>query len=372
MEKREILLIDTTLRDGEQAPGVVFNLDEKMRIALLLDELGIKEIEVGTPAMGKQEISEIKAISEAGFLFKTQAWCRAVRDDIDAAVKSGANGVNISFPVSDILLKSLRKDTRWVMAELKNLVRYAAGKFEYIAIGAQDASRARLPFLLHFIQEASALGVNRVRIADTVGILNPLTTSELFRQIRESYPEGSLEFHGHNDLGMATANTFMALACGADAASVTVNGLGERAGNAALEELVMALEISSDLVHGMNTRIINKLSLEVSKASGVAIPAHKPLTGSKVFSHESGIHASCLLKDRSTYQLVNPAQIGRAEGEFIFGKHSGSTVVQAFLGSQGICLSKEECISFLTRIKEQACRFKRGLSQEEVLHLYIR
>jgi homocitrate synthase NifV len=319
--------------------------------------------------MGTREIEEIKIIVNAGFDFKSLAWCRAARSDIDAALKTGVNGVNISFPVSEVQLAALSKNKKWVLDTLKELIGYALPQFEYVAIGAQDASRSEFSFLSDFIGEAVNLGASRVRIADTVGILNPITTADLFKKIRVIYPAVPLEFHGHNDLGMATANTFSAFHAGATAASVTVNGLGERAGNAALEEIVMALELSSSIKHHIKTSLLNKLSYTVSKASGQPIPCNKPVTGSKVFSHESGIHTNSLLKNRNTYQIINAASVGRKEGEFVFGKHAGSGALIAFLQSKKINISREDAAKALEKIKQLSVYTKRSLSFNEVLHL---
>lgn len=371
MIQKKIHLIDTTLRDGEQAPGVVFNLKEKLCIASLLDEAGIPEIEIGTPAMGIREIEDIKTIVNSGFGFKTLAWCRAIRSDIDAAVKTGVNAVNISFPVSDIQLSAISKDKKWVANTLQELIGYALPLFEYVAIGTQDASRAEFSFLSDIIGEAANRGASRARIADTVGILNPITTADLFKKIRKVLPSIPLEFHGHNDLGMATANTFAALHYGATAASVTVNGLGERAGNAALEEIVMALELSSSIRHNINTAVLSRLAQTVSKASGQAIPCNKPITGSKVFSHESGIHTNSLLKNRKTYQIINAASVGRKEGEFIFGKHAGSGALMDFLQSKKINISREDALRALEKIKQISSHSKRPLSFAEVKHLCL-
>ncbi|EOR94273.1 Homocitrate synthase [Arcticibacter svalbardensis MN12-7] len=365
------LLIDTTLRDGEQAPGVVFDLNDKIRIACLLEQAGIKEVELGTPVMGSREVNDIKTIVELGLNFRSTAWCRANRLDLDAALKTGVNSVNISFPVSPILLKALGKNYHWVIENLRDLVRYASDHFEYIAIGAQDASRAEFSFLSYFLAEANRVGASRLRIADTVGLLTPLSTMELFTKVRKILPDVSLEFHGHNDLGMATANTLTALQTGADAASLTVNGLGERAGNAALEELVMALDLGGKMEHGIHTEVLNELCMEVSKASGIPIHDHKAITGSKVLSHESGIHTSCLLANRETYQIIDPEKIGRPQGEFVFGKHSGTAALISFLNSKAIAINKAESVSLLHVIKEMSCRLKRSLSQLEVQNLYL-
>lgn len=368
--KKPSYLIDSTLRDGEQAPGVVFHLHEKMQIAALLDKAKVPEVEVGTPAIGKQEITDIKAIASAGFNFKTLAWCRAMRTDIDAAVKSGTQGVNISFPVSGIHLLAMGKDRRWVINSMNDLIKYASSKFEYVAVGAQDASRTDFTFLAEFIAETIRLNVARVRIADTVGILNPITTARLFRKIKKSFPNVILEFHGHNDLGMATANTITALSNGADCASVTVNGIGERAGNAALEEIVMAMELSSSLSHNINAFVLGELCHYVSLASGIPIPVHKPVIGSKVLSHETGIHTNILLKNRNTYQIIKASRIGLSEQGFIFGKHSGKASLIDFLQNNNIHLSDIEDYSIiLDKIKQYSGSLKRALTHHEVLSL---
>jgi homocitrate synthase NifV len=369
---KKIHLIDTTLRDGEQAPGVVFSLKEKLHIAELLDKASITEVEVGTPAMGAFEITDIKTIVNEGFNFKTLAWCRAVKADIDAAIKSETQGINISFPVSEIHQLAMMKDKKWVLHTMHEVMRYACSNFDYVAVGAQDASRAEFPFLSEFISEALYLGACRVRIADTVGTLNPISTARLFRKIKKYFPKGSFEFHGHNDLGMATANTFAALHTGAEAASVTVNGLGERAGNASLEEIVMALELSSSIRHGIRTSVLGELSQSVSQASGFLIPANKAVTGSKVLCHESGIHTNILLKNRETYQIIKASQIGRTEQDFIFGKHSGKNALIAFLNQNNINLSCNDYERILEKIKEYSNQLKRELTSTEILSFAVK
>jgi homocitrate synthase NifV len=364
-------LIDSTLRDGEQAPGVVFHLDEKMKIASLLDQARVPEVEVGTPAMGKQEVTEIKAIVQAGFKFKTLSWCRATKEDIDAAAQTGTSGVNISFPVSDIHLLAMGKTQAWVLGSMREMVAYASDRFDYVAIGAQDASRAEFHFLSDFLGEAIFLKASRVRIADTVGILNPITTARLFRKIRKYFPHLCLEFHGHNDLGMATANTFTALSTGANCASVTVNGIGERAGNAALEEIVMALELSSSLFHGINTAVLGELSHLVSQSSGIQLPVNKPITGGKALSHESGIHTNILLKNRDTYQIVKASRIGLYEQDFVFGKHCGKSALISFLNQNNITLECSGYMTILEQIKINASYLKRALTRQEVLSLVV-
>lgn len=364
---KNIRLIDTTLRDGEQAPGVVFLLNEKLALCELLDKAGIPEVEVGTPVIGKRDIHDIQVITKAGFKFQTLSWCRAKRGDIEASQKTGSNGVHISFPVSEIHLRALEKTKSWVMESMRELVAFASDKFEYVTVGAQDASRCDAAFLDDFIYHAESLGVRRVRIADTVGILNPYSTFQLLRKLRKKHSSIGLEFHGHNDLGMATANTITAIKAGADFASVTVNGIGERAGNAALEEVVMALKISEKIELNLSTQYLTRLSQLVSRASGVPITDFKPVTGDKVLKHESGIHTKSLLKDRETYQIIAAADIGKEEEEFVFGKHSGKASLKAFFLKNRISITDGQCNSILAIIKERSHLLKRSLSTGEIL-----
>ena len=363
--------IDTTLRDGEQSPGVVFSLSEKIRISSLLNGAGVSELELGTPAMGEKEVEDIRTIARIGFNFKTLAWCRATKNDILMAARCGTNGVHLSFPVSPVLLEAMGKDRAWVAQQLHEMIDFALPLFDYVTVGAQDASRADISYLKDFIGMADFNGASRVRIADTVGILNPLKTYKLIKDIRTVYKNIPLEIHAHNDLGMAVANTVSAYLAGAECLSVTVNGLGERAGNAALEEVAMALELSEEIDCGLKTEMFAQLSDYVAQASCRTLSESKPITGNKVLTHESGIHTNCLLKNRNTYQLFEAKRVGRTEQPFLLGKHSGRAALIYFLKEEKLPFTDDLCEKLLLNVKEKASELKRALSKDEFYRLYL-
>ncbi len=361
-------LIDSTLRDGEQAPGVVFTLGEKLRIADLLDTCGVKEVEVGTPAMGLDEQEAIRQIVRSGFRFDKLCWARAKESDIEDSAKTGANRINISFSVSDIQLLAMGKNTSWVMKQLRPLISFARRRFDFVAVGAQDASRANREFLDEFISACVAEGVDRIRIADTVGILNPFSTAKLFSEISQKFPRTDFEFHGHNDLGMATANSVSAFLSGAQSASATINGLGERAGNACLEELAVALKVSAGINTGINLQEIQEICGYVAKVSSRKIHESKPITGEMVCRHESGIHCRSLIENKLSYQPFHAEEIGRST-EMVIGRHSGISSIHQFFQAHDIVLSKPELESALSKAKKLALKNKRSLNRTEIFEL---
>jgi len=369
MEQSNAYIIDTTLRDGEQAPDVVFSYDEKLRIAEMLNSLGVDEVEAGTPAIGKEEQRVIKDIANAGFSFVTSCWCRATETDIMQAAKLGTQSINISLPVSDVQIETLGKTREWVIKNIPKMVSIARNHFPFVTLGAQDGSRADSQFLNEFINQASIAGAGRIRIADTVGLLDPMETNEIFSGLHKAFPNMQFEFHGHNDLGMATANAVAALKGGAYAISGTINGLGERAGNSVLEEVIAYL-CHKEKADRFDTRIIDNLCRFIANISNFEISKSKPLIGKNAFRHESGIHTSAILKNIRSYQILDPENYGGGKTELSFGKHSGKASIIHFFENNGLPINESQAKTLLITVKHLVSGRKSPLSRNELLDLY--
>ncbi|WP_288478548.1 homocitrate synthase [uncultured Clostridium sp.] len=366
---KKIYIVDTTLRDGEQTAGVVFANAEKVAIAEMLSELGVDQLEVGIPTMGGDEKRAIKNIANRNLKSSIMAWNRAVISDIEESIDCGVDAVAISISVSDIHIKHKLKTSReWVLENMVKSVEFAKKNGLYVSVNGEDASRADKDFLVQFMNTAKKAGADRFRYCDTVGIMEPF---RLKKDIEYLYKNTGfdIEMHTHNDFGMATANALAGTKAGANHIGVTVNGLGERAGNAALEEVIMAFKIL--LCHDTNfdTKMFREVSEYVSRAAGRELPPWKAIVGDNMFAHESGIHADGAIKNPRNYEAFDPKVVG-LERQIVIGKHSGKSAIINKFKEYGIELNKEEAEGILDMVRATAVRLKRSLFDKELVRLY--
>jgi homocitrate synthase NifV len=361
---------DTTLRDGEQAPFVAFNTKEKIEIAQLLCEAGANEIEVGIPAMGKREQEDIKEIVSLGLPVPIMSWNRATMYDLESSILCGVNAVDLSIPTSDMLIDvKYNGNKSKLLKNLEQVIIAAKRDNLFVCIGGEDSSRADSAFLKEILIMGAELGADRFRYCDTVGILTPMQT---FKNITElcNFNLLDIEMHTHNDFGMATANAIAGIEAGATSVNTTVIGLGERAGNASFEQVLMSLTHQFNENRMIDANVLKKLVNRVSVAANKPIDDNLPIVGAHIFSHESGIHANGMMKNSSAYEAFCPEEVGLFRN-YPIGKHSGTSTLDYHLNSFGIHASKRKLTNLLPKIREIVTSRKQVLEPFELRELYL-
>ncbi len=346
----KIYIFDTTLRDGEQTPGVALTVDEKIQIAQKLNNLGVDKIEVGFPASSQGEIESAKKIAAKGLDSTLVGLARSLEKDIDAVIDADLGYVHTFIGTSqlhrDYKLKMTKNEI--IQTAVKG-VEYAKDHGLTVEFSAEDATRTERGFLYDIISQVIDAGADFIDIPDTVGILTPIVTRELITDIKESF-DVPISVHFHNDFGLATANTLTAIECGADQAHVTVNGLGERTGNCSLEELVMTLKSAYNIDLGLDTTRLFSLSNLVGRLTGVKMPVNKPIVGANAFAHESGIHVHGILNNSSTYEPMSPEMVGHSR-RIVLGKHTGANALKSKLKEFHIDLTDDQFYKVFNEIK---------------------
>jgi homocitrate synthase NifV len=363
------IINDTTLRDGEQTPYVAFNLKEKLQIARLLYEAGADELEVGIPAMGKKEQDDLKEILALNLPIPIMSWNRATLSDLEASLKCGLKAVDLSIPVSDILIDiKFGGDKTRLLKQLETVILQAKKENLFVCIGGEDSSRANNSFLKEIMTLGAELGANRFRYCDTVGILTPHKTYENIKDLSSSNLL-DIEMHTHNDFGMATANAIAGYEAGAYSSNTTVIGIGERAGNASFEQVLMSLRLLGKEIN-INSKALKSLIKTVSSASHRRVDTNLPIVGKNIFSHESGIHVNGMMKSKNAYEPFNPEELG-LKRSFPIGKHSGSSTLIYHLKSIGIEPNIQIVQKLLPKIREIVTNRKKVLSTNELKELYL-
>lgn len=355
---RRVRVFDTTLRDGDQTPGVSFTTDQKLLIARQLDRLGVDTIEAGTPVSSEGERKAAAAIAKAGLNAEICGLARAIKEDVDAALECGVDCVHVFISTSDLHLKHMLKMTReQVLQRAVEYVGYAKDHGVTVEFSAMDASRTDLGYLKQIYQATVEAGADRINVPDTVGVITPRGMNYLISQLK-LFIKVPISVHCHDDLGLATANSLAAVEAGAEQVQVAVNGLGERAGNASLEEVVMALRALYGAKLNIRTKLIAETSDLVERLTGIPVPPNKAIVGENAFAHVSGIHAHGVLEFPGTYEPISPELVGHHR-RLALGKLSGRHSVEKQLRSIGVKATKVQLAEITRRVKDLGDKGKR-------------
>jgi 2-isopropylmalate synthase len=341
-----IHIFDTTLRDGEQSPGFSMNRQEKLRLAHQIEELGVDVIEAGFPIASPGDLEATRAVAGEIKHCRVAALARARQEDVDAALRglepAAKPRLHVFLATSDLHLKHKLRTTRSeALAQIIRMVRFAHAHCENVEFSAEDASRSDIDFLCEVAQAASEAGANVINLPDTVGYSTPEEYGEIFRRVRAhlvAYPNVELSAHCHNDLGLAVANSLAAMMGGARQIECTINGIGERAGNASLEEIAVALQVRQSRYNAVTGIVLEKIyptSRLLSSITGISVPPNKAVVGANAFAHEAGIHQDGILKNPLTYEIILPEKVGVPARRLVLGKHSGRNALRSRLDELG-------------------------------------
>ncbi len=351
--KKPVYLVDTTLREGEQTPGVSFTIEQKLDIARKLDELGVDMIEAGHPAVAPDVEKAVRLIVKEGLQAEIIGHSRATKYDIEKAAECEVDRIAIFYGVSDLHLRYKHKVSREEALQIiAEHVEFARSHGVKVRFTAEDASRTELDYLIQVVKTAHEAGADRVSLADTVGILTPFRARDLFSKVKQAVPTVELDIHAHNDLGMAVANCLAAFEGGATGIHVTVNGLGERCGIASLQEVAVSLKVLYN-IDTVDLKRIVEISKLVERYSGIVLPPHAPVVGDNAFTHKAGVHVAGVLSNPETYEPYPPELVGRTR-DWVIDKYTGRKAVKARLERLGVYLTDEELDLVVMKIKERS------------------